>query len=63
MTNKEGNKKTNPLPKMPPMNFGGGPPSVFSKGKSFSQKGAPQGKFNQSTFHTQHKGGTVGGGK
>lgn len=63
MTNKDTDKKTNPLPKMPPMNFGGGAPSIFSKDNRFSQKGAQQGKFNQSTFHTQHKGGPVGGGK
>lgn len=63
MTNKQDSKKTNPLPKMPPMNFGGGGPSIFSKGSRVPQKGSPQVKFNQSTFHTQHKGGPVGGGK
>lgn len=62
MTN-NADKKINPLPKMPPLNFGGGVPSVFSKGKNMPQKGFTQGKFNQSTFHTQHKGGPVGGGK
>jgi hypothetical protein len=63
MTNNDNNKKTNPLPKMPPMNFGRGMPSIFSKGGRVSQKGSPQGKFNQSTFHTQHKGGPAGSGK
>lgn len=61
----EENKKkaVNPLPKNPPMNFGGGIPSVFSGGEKFTSKAGGQGKFNQSTFHTQHKGGPVGGGK
>lgn len=62
MTNNT-DKKTNPLPKMPAMNFGGGHPSMFSGGKSFGPKIANRGKFNQATFHTQHKGGTAGGGK
>lgn len=62
MTN-NADKKINPLPKMPPMSFSGGRPSMFSKGKPFGPKTSHQGKFNQSTFHTQHKGGTVGGGK
>lgn len=62
MTNNSENKNKS-LPKMPPMNFGGGKPSIFSGGKSFGPKVSHQGKFNQSTFHTQHKGGTVGGGK
>lgn len=65
MTNKSENnhKPLNPLPKNPPMNFGGGVPSIFSKGSGIGPKTAPKVKFNQSTFHTQHKGGTVGGSK
>lgn len=65
MTNNdiENKKPINPLPKNPPMNFGGGTPSVFSKGSVVGPKIVPKIKFNQSTFHTQHKGGTVGGGK
>lgn len=64
MTNKKSDSKKpiNPLPKNPPMNFGRGIPSVFSKGTS-SPKKTPMTKFNQATFHTQHKGGTAGGGK
>lgn len=57
----ENKKVINPLPKNPPMNFGGGLPSMFSKGADSQSKGFTQGKFNQSTFHTQHKGGTSGG--
>lgn len=65
MTNKSenSNKTLNPLPKNPPMNFGGGIPSIFSRGASVGPKSTPKVKFNQSTFHTQHKGGTAGGGK
>ncbi len=65
MTNSDNKSKKpiNPLPKNPPMNFGGGIPSIFSKGSDIGPKNAPKVKFNQSTFHTQHKGGTVGGGK
>lgn len=63
MTNNNSDKKINPLPKLPPMNFGGGKPSIYTKGQNFTAKGSTQGKFNQSTFHTQHKGGPVGGGK
>lgn len=55
--------KNNPLPKNPPMNFGGGIPSMFSKGK-FNPPGQRAVRTGgQSTFHTQHKGGPVGGGK
>lgn len=62
--NNTGNAKPiNPLPKNPPMNFGGGVPFIFSKGSVSGPKNTPTGKFNQSTFHTQHKGGSAGGGK
>lgn len=63
MTNIKEDKKINPLPKMPPLNFGGGGPSMFSRGVSSGPKGAQRGKFNQATFHTQHKGGPASGGK
>lgn len=55
--NTEGSK----IPKIPTLNFGYKRPSMFSGGPKFNPKGAPKGKFNQSTFHTQHKGGTSGG--
>lgn len=58
---KEDKPKSTPIPKLPPLNFSGGKPSMFSKGKGFTPKGTPQGKFNQATFHTQHKGGPSGG--
>lgn len=49
------------IPKIPTLNFGGGRPSIFSSNKGFVPKGAQRGKFNQATFHTQHKGGPSGG--
>jgi len=53
-------KVTEP-PKIPTLNIGGGRTSTFSLGKSFAPKGVPKSRFNQATFHTQHKGGTAGG--
>lgn len=60
MTNKS-LKESKPLPKRPSLNFGGGMPSMFSRG-GFVAKNTNQGKFNQATFHTQHKGGSAGSG-
>lgn len=37
-------------------------PSMFSGGPRFFGPKAPQTKFKQATFHTQHKGGPSGGG-
>lgn len=53
-------KVTEP-PKIPTLNFKGGRPSIFSGNKGFMPKGNPSAKFNQATFHTQHKGGPSGG--
>jgi hypothetical protein len=49
------------VPKIPTLSFGGGRPSIFSSNKNFMPKVAAKGKFNQATFHTQHKGGPSGG--
>jgi len=49
------------IPKIPTLNFGYKKPSMFSGNKGFMPKGNPGAKFNQSTFHTQHKGGPSGG--
>ena len=49
------------IPKIPTLSFGFKRPSMFSGNRGFAPKGAPQTKFNQSTFHTQHKGGPSGG--
>ncbi|HJY99013.1 MAG TPA: hypothetical protein VJ227_04885 [Patescibacteria group bacterium] len=47
-------------PKIPTLNFG--KPSFSPTGQRVSgPKGKIQTKFNQSTFHTQHKGGPSGG--
>ena len=54
-------KKKAVIPKIPTLSFGGGRPSIFSANKGFMPKGSPKGKFNQATFHTQHKGGPSGG--
>ncbi|KKR89421.1 hypothetical protein A2434_02205 [Candidatus Woesebacteria bacterium RIFOXYC1_FULL_41_14] len=72
MTNKRTEKAKEPsnqpstgqggvVPKIPTLNFGPKKPSIFSGNKGFSPKGNPRGKFNQATFHTQHKGGPSGG--
>jgi len=72
MTNKGAKKKNkaaeNPpkdgggqIPKIPTLSFGFKKPSMFSGNKGFMPKGTPGAKFNQSTFHTQHKGGPSGG--
>jgi hypothetical protein len=57
------NKQAKPveIPKIPTLSFGGGRPSIFSANKNFMPKGSVKGKFNQATFHTQHKGGPSGG--
>ena len=55
-------KVTEP-PKIPTLNFKGGPPSIFSGNKGYMPKGNPKAKFGKPVFMTQHKGGTVGGGK
>jgi hypothetical protein len=53
--------KVNEPPKIPTLNLGKRP-SLFSGGSKVSlPKGFSPGKFNQSTFHTQHKGGPSGG--
>ena len=49
------------IPKIPMLSFGFKKPSMFSGNKGFVPKGTPGAKFNQSTFHTQHKGGPSGG--
>lgn len=49
------------IPKIPTLSFGFKKPSMFSGNKGFVPKGTPGAKFNQSTFHTQHKGGPSGG--
>jgi len=49
------------VPKIPTLNFGYKKPSMFSGNKGFVPKGNPNVKFNQATFHTQHKGGPSGG--
>lgn len=54
-------KEETVVPKMPSLNFGGGRPSIFSLNKNFMPKVVQRGKFNQATFHTQHKGGPSGG--
>jgi hypothetical protein len=54
-------KKEVVIPKIPTLSFGGGRPSIFSGNKGFVPKGALRGRFNQVTFHTQHKGGPSGG--
>jgi len=59
MTNSD--TKTNPLPKLPPMNFGRQPTSMFSGNKGYMPKGNPKAKFNKAVFTTQHKGGPSGG--
>jgi hypothetical protein len=53
-------KVTEP-PKIPTISAGFKRPSLFASNKGFAPKAAPRGKFNQATFHTQHKGGTSGG--
>ena len=53
--------KPGSVPKIPTLNFGFKRTSMFSGNKGFMPKGAPRTKFNQSTFHTQHKGGPSGG--
>jgi len=54
-------KKSTEIPKIPPLTFGGGKPSIFTSNKDFAPKLPQKGKFNQATFHTQHKGGPSGG--
>ena len=54
-------KKTDKIPKIPTLSFGGGRPSPFASNKDFAPKGPQRAKFNQATFHTQHKGGPSGG--
>lgn len=54
-------KKPVEIPKIPTLSLGAGRPSIFSSNKVFGPKGAQRGKFNQATFHTQHKGGPSGG--
>ena len=59
---KDSNKQAgSQIPKLPPLGFGFKKPSMFSGNKGFTPKGNPRVKFNQSTFHTQHKGGPSGG--
>ncbi|MCX6704192.1 MAG: hypothetical protein NTZ07_01980 [Candidatus Woesebacteria bacterium] len=54
-------KKTAEIPKIPTLSFGLKRSSIFSANKGFMPKVAQRGKFNQATFHTQHKGGPSGG--
>jgi hypothetical protein len=49
------------IPKIPALGFGFKKQSIFSADKGFVPKMRPEAKFNQATFHTQHKGGTSGG--
>ncbi|MGA2910668.1 MAG: hypothetical protein ABSE04_02590 [Candidatus Microgenomates bacterium] len=53
-------KVTEP-PKIPTLSLNFKRPSIFSSNKNAMPKSAQTGRFNQSTFHTQHKGGTSGG--
>lgn len=55
--------KINPIPKMPSLNFGSGKNTFLSGRKVSVQKPEFRGRFNQATFHTQHKGGSASGGK
>lgn len=65
MTNKTKNKsniiEVKEAPKIPLFHFGGQKSSFFSGNKGFVPKNNPGAKFNQATFHTQHKGGPSGG--
>jgi len=54
--------KVNEPPKIPTLNFGPKFSSAFGKTGGIGSKVASQGKFNQSSFQTQHKGGPAGGG-
>ena len=54
-------KKDAVAPKIPTLSLGFKRPSMFSSNKNFMPKGPQRGKFNQATFHTQHKGGPSGG--
>lgn len=54
-------KKGDEIPKIPTLSFGFKKPSMFASSKGFIPKGPQRGKFNQATFHTQHKGGPSGG--
>jgi hypothetical protein len=53
-------KVTEP-PKIPTLTLNFKRPSMFGTNKVFGPHGAQKGKFNNATFHTQHKGGTSGG--
>ena len=53
-------KVTEP-PKIPTLTLNFKRPSMFGANKVFGPRGAQKGKFNQNTFHTQHKGGPSGG--
>jgi len=48
-------------PKIPTLNFNFKRPSMFGANQVFGPRGAQKGKFNNATFHTQHKGGPSGG--
>ena len=48
-------------PKIPTLNFRGGPPSIFSGNKGYMPKGNLKAKFSKAIFTTQHKGGPSGG--
>lgn len=58
MTNKDDKPQEK---KLPSLGFGLKKQSIFSGNKGFMPKGNPGVKFNQATFHTQHKGGPSGG--
>jgi hypothetical protein len=48
-------------PKIPTLTLNFKRPSMFGGNKVFGPRGAQKGKFNNATFHTQHKGGPSGG--
>jgi hypothetical protein len=55
------NKDIPKIPIIPSLGFGLKKTSMFGGNKGFMPKGNPRAKFNQATFHTQHKGGPSGG--
>jgi hypothetical protein len=57
---KSGHIKVIEPPKIP-LNFGK-KPTILPGSANFGPKPKPMSKFNQSTFHTQHKGGPAAGG-
>ncbi len=54
-------KETAHIPKLPAFGFIGKKKSMFAGNRNIGPRIPQQNKFNQSTFHTQHKGGTSGG--